>query len=115
MGKVTERLNDKRTKVTKWNKNVIFFEKGVTIWKTLCYTVAMNIGKGAWKNEKNYNYCLLVYDGFNHGSIPAEYRPGVIAFSIYHEGYKTVNVLDFDNDNIKFKNSICSYYFPAKE
>ena len=65
-------------------------------------------------DEKNYNYCLLVYDGFNHGSIPAEYRPGVIAFSIYHEGYKTVNVLDFDNDNIKFKNSICSYYFPKK-
>lgn len=65
-------------------------------------------------DEKNYNYCLLVYDGFNHGNIPAEYRKGVIAFSIYHEGYKTVNVLDFDNDNIKFKNSICSYYFPKK-
>lgn len=66
-------------------------------------------------DEKEYNYCLLVYDGFNDGSIPAEYRKAVIAFSIYHEAYKTINVLDFDNDNITFKNSICSYYFPAKE
>lgn len=64
--------------------------------------------------EKEYNYCLLVYDGSNQGSIPREYRDGVIAFSIYHERYKTINVLDFDNENISCKNSICSYYFPKK-
>lgn len=65
-------------------------------------------------DDKEYNYCLLVYDGSNQGSIPREYRDGVIAFSIYHERYKTINVLDFDNDNISCKNSICSYYFPKK-
>ena len=64
--------------------------------------------------DKEYNYCLLVYDGSNQGSIPREYRDGVIAFSIYHERYKTINVLDFNNDNISCKNSICSYYFPKK-
>ena len=63
-------------------------------------------------DEKSYNYCLLVYDGFNQGSIPREYRDGVIAFSMYNEGYTTIHVLDYDSDNIQFKKSICSYYFP---
>lgn len=62
-----------------------------------------------------YDYCLLVYDGLNYGDIPAEYMKHVIAFSIYTEGYKTITMLDHDTDNLKFKTSVSTYFFPAKE
>lgn len=65
-------------------------------------------------NGTEYNYCLLVYDGANGGNVPAEYAPGVIAFSIYSEGYKTIHTLDINAHNPKFKTSISSYYFPKK-
>ncbi len=66
-------------------------------------------------DEKEYNYCLLIYDGANGGNIPDEYAPGVIAFSIYSEGYKTIHTLDIHSQNPKFKKSISSYYFPKKD
>lgn len=66
-------------------------------------------------NGTEYNYCLLVYDGGNGGNVPAEYAPGVIAFSIYPEGYKTIHTLDIHSQNPKFKKSISSYYFPKKD
>jgi hypothetical protein len=66
-------------------------------------------------DDKEYNYCLLVYDGQNDGIIPNDYIDGVIAFSILEEGYKTVNILDSDSVNIKCKNEVISYYFPKKD
>ena len=66
-------------------------------------------------SEAEYDNCLLVYDGLNYGDIPAEYKEQVIAFSLYTEGYKTITMLDHDTDNLKFKTSVSTYFFPAKE
>ena len=66
-------------------------------------------------SDGEYDYCLLVYDGLNYGDIPAEYTKQVIAFSLYTEGYKTITMLDHDTDNLRFKTSVSTYFFPAKE
>lgn len=66
-------------------------------------------------SDGEYDYCLLVYDGLNYGDIPAEYKNHVIAFSLYTEGYKTITMLDHDTDNLRFKTSVSTYFFPAKE
>jgi hypothetical protein len=66
-------------------------------------------------SDAEYDHCLLVYDGLNYGDIPEEYKKHVIAFSLYTEGYKTITMLDHDTDNLKFKTSVSTYFFPTKE
>ena len=64
--------------------------------------------------DKDYEYCILIYDGQNTGDIPNEFKPHVVVYSYYPEGYKEYYVLDSTTKNSAFKKSVGAYYFPKQ-